>query len=189
MDNVSISLPSGFSVKYKNVFYNRNKFPCPACKTHELAVEECLNMTRNRLVLSIKSFELQKKQYEECLKEFEKYQKDPMQLIDFSHYKIKSEIDLRREEVKVLLNKKIDDYYDDLLNKVYIDKFSKLKEFNEKITDLDCAKKQIDSIKIEQNLDYKKNLNVSKFGLTKSIEEIDVKKNFWRALFESRNKF
>lgn len=50
--------------------------------------------------------------------------------------------------------KKIDDYYDDLLRKVEIENDSKVKEFNEKIEDLNSQKRQIDSIKIDDIIIY-----------------------------------
>lgn len=213
MANLSISLPCGFTITYQDLLNKSNKFDCPFCKTHQLTIEECLRLARNRLVLSEKSFELKKKQYEECLKEFEKYRSDPKHFIDLSHDEFKNVIDLRREEIKVKMNKKIDDYYDDLLKKIDTEKDLKLKEFNEKKKEVDSQIKEIDSIQIEDNLDLfsklesfknskkilnnfinlvssiKDNLNQSKYGLTESIEDIDVSKLFGELYLKEETSF
>lgn len=213
MDNTKISLPCGFSLDYDHLLRKSKKFECPFCKTHEITIEECLRLSRNRLVLTEKSFELKKKQYEECLKDFEEYKYDPKHFIDLSHDEFKNEIDLRREEIKVMLNKKIDDYYDDALKKVQMEKDLKLKEFNKRNDDLDSQKREIDSIKIDDNLDLnskldsfiksknkmddfievvssiKKDLNESKYGLTDSIEDTDIGKLFGELYLKEETSF
>ncbi|RNA19468.1 Ubiquitin carboxyl-terminal hydrolase 7 [Brachionus plicatilis] len=216
MDSVNISLPCGFSVKYKDIFYNNKEFPCPVCKTHYLTAQECLNMTRNRMVIAQKSFELKKKQYKYFITElsaFYDYKSHSEYYIDFTYNQFKNEIDVRREEIKVLLNKKIDNYYDELLKKVDKEKESNLKEFNEKIKDLDHTTKQIESLKIDDILCVHTKLNLynnskkilgngmtlaikmkdllsqTKIGLTDGIEDIEIKSLFGELYLKEETNF
>ncbi|RNA14835.1 hypothetical protein BpHYR1_035793 [Brachionus plicatilis] len=138
MDDLSISLPCGFSAKYKDIFYNCDEFPCPVCKTHALKSKECLTITKNRLVLIEKSFELKKNHYDHLLKEFEKYKNEPKIYLDESFDCFKRKVDHRREEIKVMLNEKIDEYHDGLLAKIETKKCAKLKELEEKIKQIEA---------------------------------------------------
>ncbi|RNA14837.1 hypothetical protein BpHYR1_035795 [Brachionus plicatilis] len=100
---------------------------------------------------------------------------------------LKREVDLRREEIKYMINKKIDDYYNGLLEKIDIERNLKLKELEERIQQIETlnlvkfdANKNLE---ISSKLDFfEKNKNEienePKFKLTDSCEEIDIKKIF-----------
>ncbi|RNA43945.1 ubiquitin carboxyl-terminal hydrolase 7 isoform X1 [Brachionus plicatilis] len=175
MNDVSIILPCGFSVKYKEILYKSDKMQCPACKTHDITRQEFLNMARNKLVLIEKSFELKKKQYDELMKGFKKYQNDQKYCIDESHDSLKREVDLRREEIKFILNKKIDDYYDGLLEKIDMERDLRLKEFDERIQKAD--KLNTATCDVAKNLDIHFQFDLHKFNKRKIINAISFVQN------------
>ncbi|RNA36803.1 hypothetical protein BpHYR1_030054 [Brachionus plicatilis] len=85
MDIIKISSPGGFSLEYIDLLHKSNIFECPS-KTHELTIEQCLRLAKNRLVLIEESFELKKKQ------------NDPKHSIDWRYDEFKNQIDLRIEK-------------------------------------------------------------------------------------------
>ncbi|RNA39254.1 ubiquitin carboxyl-terminal hydrolase 7 isoform X1 [Brachionus plicatilis] len=200
MDGVNIILPCGFTAKYKDVFYRNGKFPCPVCKSHDMTSQECMKMDRNKLTLIEKTCELKKNHYEELMIKFEDYKNDPKFYIDESFDFLKREIDLRREEIKLMLNKQIDDYHDGLLEKIDIERDLKLKVIEKRIQNTDTF--DLASFKIDENLNihsklefYKKSeikiddgirsvttiiddLKNLKFKLTESSVNIDIRKLF-----------
>ncbi|RNA14834.1 ubiquitin carboxyl-terminal hydrolase 7 isoform X1 [Brachionus plicatilis] len=200
MNDLSIILPCGFSVKYKDFFFKINKFQCPACKTHEITRQECLNIARNKLVVIEKSLELQTNNYDKLMKKLEKYKNDPRYYIDESYDSLKREVDVRREEIKLMLNKKIDDFHDELLEKIDAERDLKLKELEKKIQKAQSFDKA--SFKIDENLDIHSKLEFYRkskieidngislvqniiddfkeptFKLTDGCDEIDTKKIF-----------
>ncbi|RNA22327.1 hypothetical protein BpHYR1_014753 [Brachionus plicatilis] len=200
MDDISISLPCGFSAKYKDIFYNNDKFPCPVCKIHDLTSQECLNMTKNKIFLNEIKLDQKKNQYEELMKEFENNKYDPKYYIDESFDCLKREVDVRREEIKLMLNIEIDDYHDGLLEMIDMERDLKLKVIEKRIQNIDTF--DLASFKIDDNLDihsklefYKKSeikiddgirsvttiiddLKNLKFMLTESSVNIDIRKLF-----------
>lgn len=159
MDDANLILPCGFSVTHQDLLNKSSKFECPVCKTHELTIDECLNMTRNKLVLNKKLFESKQKEFRECAKKLENYKTNLKCFIDLNHDDFKNEIDLRREEIKVMINKKIEDYYDGLLKKIEIERDLKSIELNNKIKVFDTKKKDIDSIEIDKSSDVHSKLD------------------------------
>ncbi|RNA43947.1 hypothetical protein BpHYR1_014627 [Brachionus plicatilis] len=133
MNDLSIVLPCGFSVKFNDIIYKSGIFQCPACKKHDITRQECLNMTKNKMLINEINLNLKWKKYEELMKELEKFKDDPKYYIDESFDSLKREVDLRREEVKDMINKKIDDYYDGLLEKIDIERNLKFKDLEERI--------------------------------------------------------
>ncbi|RNA22328.1 ubiquitin carboxyl-terminal hydrolase 7 [Brachionus plicatilis] len=210
MDEISISLPCGFSAKYKDIFYNNDKFPCPVCKIHDLTSQECLNMTKNKIFLNEIKLDQKKNQYEELMKEFENNKYDPKYYIDESFDCLKREVDVRREEIKLMLNKVIDDYHDGLLEKIDMERDFKLKVIEKRIQNTDTFDSAI--FKIDDNLDihsklefYKKSeikiddgirsvtniiddMKNLKFKLTESCVNIDIKKLFGELTWKEENK-
>lgn len=67
-------------------------------------------MTRNKLFLNEKLFELKKKIFEELVNNFEEYKKNPKHYIESSHEKCINDTDLRREEINLMLKEEIDNY-------------------------------------------------------------------------------
>ncbi|RNA43952.1 ubiquitin carboxyl-terminal hydrolase 7 isoform X3 [Brachionus plicatilis] len=154
MDDLSISLPCGFSAKYKDIFYSNGKFSCPVCKSHKMTSQECLKMERNKLILIEKTCELKKNHFDDLMMEFDDYKNDPKYHIDESYDCLKREVDLRREEIKAVIIQNIDDYHDGLLKKIDIERNLKLKELDEKIQ----KTKKLDLVDLNVDL---KNLNIS----------------------------
>ncbi|RNA39260.1 ubiquitin carboxyl-terminal hydrolase 7 isoform X1 [Brachionus plicatilis] len=178
MENEIIILPCGYSAKYKDVFYSIAKFPCPVCIKHDITRQECLNMTKNKMLINEINLNLKRNQYEELMKEFENCKNLPKHYIDESYDCVKREVDLRREEIKALLNKKIDDYHDGLLKKIDMERDIKLKDVEEKIKQAEAF--DLNSLNVDTNLDvyskldfYEKNnikIDIG-IGLIKNILE------------------
>ncbi|RNA43944.1 cold-shock DNA-binding domain [Brachionus plicatilis] len=76
--------------------------------------QECLNMAKNKLLIHDINLDLKKNIFTQCLKNFEIYKSDPKSFIDESYENLKNQLDIRLEEIKLIVDKKIDDYYDDL---------------------------------------------------------------------------
>ncbi|RNA43953.1 ubiquitin carboxyl-terminal hydrolase 7 isoform X2 [Brachionus plicatilis] len=207
---VSIILPCGFSMNYQEIFSSKDKFQCPVCKTHDIIRYECLNMTRNKMLINEINFDLKKNKYEELMKELEKYKNDPKYYNGESFNSLKREVDCRREEVKDMINKRVDDYYDGLLEKIDMERDLKLKDIEERIQNIDPF--DLARFKIDENLNihsklefYRKSkieidngislvqniiddLNESKFKLTDSCDEIDIKKLFGEFYLREKTK-
>ncbi|RNA39261.1 hypothetical protein BpHYR1_025645 [Brachionus plicatilis] len=193
-------MPCGFSAKSKDIFYRKGRFPCPVCKIHDITSEECLSMTRNKMLINEINLYLKKKNYEKLLKIFEKYKNDPQILLDESYDCLKKKIKSRQKEIKVMLNKILDGYSDDLLKKIDMERDLKLKDLaekNQQIETLDLVNlnhdKNLDidsklvfykksKIEIDKGINLVKNiigdLKEPKFKLTDSSDNIGVTKLF-----------
>ncbi|RNA02189.1 ubiquitin carboxyl-terminal hydrolase 7-like, partial [Brachionus plicatilis] len=135
MEDLEITLPCGFVTKFKeiNLMMDMDKFPCPVCKTHFVKTDQCMNMTRNKLVMNKAKMLMDQKSLFESIKNLKVFEDDPKFYIDESFDEIKNQIDLRREEIKLMFNEKVDIYYDDLLKTIDKQKELKLNKFNDKM--------------------------------------------------------
>lgn len=149
MDDLVVILPCGFETKYKEIVYD-HRFPCPVCKSHPITTDECLKMTRNELEINRAKLYLDKENLVEAMENFQVFKNDPKSFIDENYDQLKNEIDLRREEVKVIVNKKIDDYYEDLLKTIDKQKQLKLDEFKYKIELIESNAKDVKNLKIPE---------------------------------------
>ncbi|RNA21528.1 nuclear pore complex Nup98-Nup96 isoform X2 [Brachionus plicatilis] len=176
--NVKIILPCGFAAKYDKKIFKKTNFECPVCKDHSISSQDCLNMTRNKLVLVDKLFELKKKIFEEMIKKIEVYKNDTNQYIQNSYDKSRNDIEIQQ----------IDKYCDDLLEKVEFEKDTKESQVNEKIKYLDLTKKAIDSMKIDKSLDVYSRINILKNNNISIDNGIDLVSKFEDYLTESKFK-
>ncbi|RNA39259.1 hypothetical protein BpHYR1_025643 [Brachionus plicatilis] len=160
MDDISISLPCGFSAKYNEIYNSNAKFPCPVCNSHNLMRQECLDMTRNKLVINELHLNQKKNIFQQCLKNIEICKSDPKSSIDENYQNLKNQLDIRREEIKLIVVKKIDEYYEDLIKIMEEEKETKLKEFNTRIQQIPSLEKEIMDFKIENTTDMTKKLDI-----------------------------
>lgn len=173
MDDLLITLPCGFKCNYKEIFDKQDKFSCPVCKSHEISTEECFNMTRNKLKINQTKLDLQQQSLCEKLKNLQHFKIDPSFHIDENYSQLKNQIDLRREEIKILLNKKIDDYCENLFLQIDQDKQLKLNEFKKKIDKLDSERELDTSNNIPKNLDINSKLDL----IDEKLKNLDNKIN------------
>ncbi|RNA28815.1 Y-box factor -like protein [Brachionus plicatilis] len=160
MENINISLPCGFSAKYKDIFYNSDKFSCPVCKSNDITSQECLNMAKKKLLIHDINLDLKKNIFTQCLKNFEICKTDPKSFIDESYENLKNQLDIRREEIKLIVDKKIDDYYEDLLGIIKDEKEAKLNEFEVKIRQISSLAQEISDLKIDQTANIIQKLDI-----------------------------
>ncbi|RNA14840.1 ubiquitin carboxyl-terminal [Brachionus plicatilis] len=172
MDDLVITLPCGFTSKYKEIFDKEGKFPCPACMSHMISAQCCVNMTKNKLVINQTRLDLKRQDMSERVKTLEDYKTDPSFYIDEYYSELRNQIDLRREEIKLTMNKKIDDYYENLLETINKQRESKLNEFRENIGKMSAYK--VDDFKILNNLHVNSQLD----SINETIKNLDEKINF-----------
>lgn len=164
LNELKIILPCGFDVEFGKKYFKEANFNCPICENHKISSEDCLNMTRNKLVLNKKLFELKKMIFEQLLKKFEVIKLDPKHFIELSHDKSINAADLRREEIKSMFNQQVDDYFDTLVEEIDSEKEERLNNADEKIREVDSKQAEIDSIKINKNLNVHSKIDVFKKG-------------------------
>ncbi|CAF0947649.1 unnamed protein product [Brachionus calyciflorus] len=152
MDDLIIVLPCGFTSLYKYIFNNKSKFPCPVCQTHDITSQECFNMTKNNMAIKEKDFDLKKENFIKCLEKLQVYENDPKNIFNNSYENLQNQIDLRREEIKLILNEKIDNYYENLLEKIKLEKAAQLNEFEINDQKLRSLEQSLKALKFENNL-------------------------------------
>ena len=173
MDDLLVTLPCGFKSKYHEIVGIEDKFVCPVCKCHIISTDECLNMTRNKLTINQTKFDLKQQSLLEKLKKLEYFKIDPSFHIDENYSQLINQIDLRREEIKILINKKIDDYCENLLAQIDKEKETKLNEFKQKIEEIDQESDVLKSNNIPINLDINSKLSL----IDEKLENLDKKIN------------
>ncbi|RNA02967.1 hypothetical protein BpHYR1_031226 [Brachionus plicatilis] len=173
MDDIKIVLPCGFWCIYENFLTNEEKFECPICKTHDINIKECLNMTRNRLVLAQRNVENGKKDLDDCTTTLKYYEDDLEHLIEEESNILKNQIDLRREELKIMVIKKIDDYYEGQLKKIEQEKKKKFDKFISRIGRIKLLEKDINGFNISDKNDIQTQIDMNK-KLFKTIENATI---------------
>ncbi|RNA14833.1 hypothetical protein BpHYR1_035791 [Brachionus plicatilis] len=161
MDDIKIVLPCGFYCKYEYFRNNKEKFECPICKTHYINTKECLNMTRNRLVLSQSDVENAKKDLDDCTTTLKYYEDDLEHFIEEESNILKNQIDLRREELKIMVIKKIDDYYEGQLKKIEQEKKKKFDKFISRIGRIKLLEKDIYGFNISDKNDIQTQIDMN----------------------------
>ncbi|RNA43943.1 hypothetical protein BpHYR1_014623 [Brachionus plicatilis] len=153
MEDLKIILPCGFIAKYKDIFCSKDNFECPECKTHTTSQEECLHLPRNKLIINQTILNSKKNKFKDCLKKLELYKNDPKFYIDESNTKIKNNIYLRREEIKIMLNKKIDEYFENLLKMIDDERDSNFVVVFEKLKQISSLERETSNFKIQKDMD------------------------------------
>ncbi|RNA39253.1 ubiquitin carboxyl-terminal hydrolase 7 isoform X1 [Brachionus plicatilis] len=177
MNEVDIILTCGFSSKFKDIAYINDNFTCPVCKSHEISLDECLNMKRNKLVLLQKSVQTKMDGFSERTKNSQLYKNNIEYHMDKCYEKLKHEIDVRRKEVKLIINQKIDDYYFKLYYDVYLIKSIKLKEFEQTFDKIKSLEKEIKNFKIEDNAKINDQIEMNRDLRNKIVGGIDLVEN------------
>ncbi|RNA03435.1 hypothetical protein BpHYR1_011997 [Brachionus plicatilis] len=129
MEDFIIKLPCGLTSQYKEIFNNQEKLTCPFCKNHIISREECL--TKNELLIKEKNFELKKKNFIEFIEGYRMTNNDPKGCIGKTYENLKNQIFQRREKVKLIIENRMDDYYENLLERIEKEKKQKLNDFND----------------------------------------------------------
>ncbi|CAF0939766.1 unnamed protein product [Brachionus calyciflorus] len=121
MDDLIIILPCEYEAQFKYLKNEeQNEINCSVCKNHMIDVRECFEMTRNKFTIKQRELELEMNDFSIMRKDFIT-KKDELKLnIRKKSDDVINQIDCRREEVKLAMNKLIDDYYFDLLETIRI---------------------------------------------------------------------
>lgn len=169
MDDLTVTLPCGFTVDYKQITQLQNRFICPICLTHQIERQECLNMNRNKLVLNQTDLNLKQKKLSECRQSLEIYRNMPNYFIDDNRATFKFKIDARKEFAKLFLNHKIDQYFQNVIKDYDHKSNLKLKEFKDKIEKINKLEKEVTETKNQENLDFVNKLE----SINNSCKKID----------------
>lgn len=171
MDDFLCSLTCGYRVKYNVLKDKTDGSICWLCKTHPLDIQACLNMPFSQMNKKQKEFDLEMESFFNKKKSFDSYTVDLDFLIGESLAQVKYDLDLKREELKTITLKKIDEWFFELSKIVDNEYILKKKTF------LD----QLESLKLFEQ-DIKQNKNIEKF-------EPNVKLNFLEEkLVDLKNK-
>ncbi|RNA03360.1 ubiquitin carboxyl-terminal hydrolase 7 isoform X2 [Brachionus plicatilis] len=119
---------------------------------------------------------------------FEEYKKDPKHYIEESHDECINDTDIRREEIQLMFKEVIDNYYEELLKEINLEKESKLNKVDEKISSVDSKKAEIESIKIDENLDVYSKINAFKNNQNSIDDGINLVSNIQEYLTQSKFK-
>lgn len=152
MSDIDIRLPCGFKLKFYDFYSKNDIFECPFCTKHDIDKDQCLKMERNKLVMMKKNSLSKKIKFEECIKKFDLYKKDPKLQFDETYRHLENKIDLRREEIKLMINQQIDDHYEVLRQQIEEEKDQKFEEIMVKINQIEFIQEEIDNLEIENNL-------------------------------------
>lgn len=177
MNEVDIILTCGFTSKFKDIAYINDNFTCPVCKSHEISFEECLNMNRNKLFLLQKSVQTKMDGFLKRTINTQVYENNTEYQMDKCCEKLKNEIDVRREEIKLMINQKIDDYCFELLNNVDWIKSNKFKELKQEFDLIKSLEKEINNLKIEDNAKISDQIEINKDLRNKIEEGINLMEN------------
>lgn len=167
MEDLEISLPCGFTIGLKEFKNNEEKFNCPVCKTHEICLRECMEITRNKLIFGQAELKIEEANLAACSKELEIYKNDPIFYIDESLAKAKNKLDLRREELKLKMNKEIDKCYNDSLKEIERLKQSKLDHFEKNMEIINSCELKMEKLKKQQDSNI-----VTKLDLIKDCQSL-----------------
>lgn len=159
MNDLIITLPCGFTIKYNEIFNEKEKFTCPFCKNHLVITQECLNLPKNKLLINEKKFELKKKYFTNCIHSHQVKNIDPKSAIDNTYKNLENQIDLRREQIKLIMEQKIDDYYENLLEIIENEKNQILNEYKEQLEKISSFEKDLNNLIIDHDTDIKYKLD------------------------------
>lgn len=154
MNDLDFILPCGFTKKYSSFLFNENTynvFLCPFCGSHFISSLECLEIDRNKLALKEKKLELKKQQFNDELKNVQKFKENRKFLVEENIQNLKNRVDLRREEIKLYIDKKIDDYYEELLKQIENEKDSYLTMINEDFEKISLFEKETINFEVMEN--------------------------------------
>ncbi|CAF0762786.1 unnamed protein product [Brachionus calyciflorus] len=174
MDDVKIILPCGFSTLYKVFIEKSPDEDCFVCGLHKLNIQECLKMPFNELNLKQKELDIEINQLINSKFKLEEFKLDPDYYISLNLDKVKNELSLRREQLKLSITCQIDHYYDDLMNQVNEFYKEKKNTFQKDIISIDKFEKNSE---IDQMNDDSP-LNVKIDYLEKAIGQIKYKADF-----------
>lgn len=116
-----IVLPCGYSICLNDLSILSDVFDCMFCPSHRISKEVCLNMHRNKSTLKELEY-LEEVIFLEDLKDqctkMNEIKSDLNHFINEHISSVINSIDLKREELKVIAIKQIDDYSDKLIKQV-----------------------------------------------------------------------
>ncbi|CAF1071171.1 unnamed protein product [Brachionus calyciflorus] len=176
MDDIQITLPCGFIIKYSDLKLRSSGHKCFICNNHVLNINECLEMPVNQYNIKQRAYDIETKTYQILKSELEVYQQNPDFYLNESIKKVKGELDLKREELKAQLIKQIDNYYFELSKKIDEDYLNRKLKFLHYVHNIQIMhKKRLSHVDTNTTFDTKlKTLNEN---LTEIKEEIEFIKN------------
>lgn len=149
MDTVQIILPCGFEIDYGCLKNCDQVIRCMMCDEENLVIHEILNRPRNRLRLKEKYLELKTQTLHEMRNKLSNIKQDPRFYVEKSFERVFNELDLRREEFKKKIEKKIDDHYTRLRKKLEEKKSTALEKVNKEFKTQEV---QIGDLSMEKSL-------------------------------------
>lgn len=157
MDDLDIILTCGFTTKYKHLKDKSGFMKCSFCQTNHLNLEQCLNLPKNQLEIKRKQLQIET---EKLNHDLNAYKNDPMYFIESSLEKIKLEIDLRREEIKLNFNNKLDKYCDELFKQLEQESKFKYSCYDQSLSEIDHLEKEINSLQIDDCIEIDKKIDL-----------------------------
>lgn len=143
-EKCGISLPCcGYIVCLEHLETNSNNIKCYFCPNKEIIVQECLNMAKNKKNLDNYLAKEKKQKLEKVIEEFRTIQNDPSYFVQESFKDLQIQMDLRREEFKLELARKVDEISNKLAEKLKSDQeiyIQKLKDILEQTNIQDLEK-------------------------------------------------
>lgn len=109
--DISICLPCGFLVCEKHLRIDFAQVNCFVCENHQINIQECLNMPRNKKKLDKIKLNKEKSELDAKIEKFKQIKLDPVQFVNENFQDMLQKIDLKREELKM----QIDNRYNELL--------------------------------------------------------------------------
>lgn len=135
-----------------------------------ITAEECLNMCLDELKMREKDLDLEVNKLEKMELDFDKIKQDPCFYIDESLEKVKNDLNLRRELVKLDFIEKVDKYYDELLAKVEQERVAKSSGFENDLKSIN----QLELDQIDDTMDIDDKRQTIETNLVKVKSKIDL---------------
>ena len=142
---------------------------CQVC-SQELNINSCLNTMRNREKIVDFEVKSNRKELKKNFEDFERLMNDPPFYLNKNLEELVNKINLRREELKVEITRKIDEYYMSMMDKIEESKKAVLKVFRQE-TEL-FRKDELEEIKKLINDDNKNNNETKNKILKEKIDNI-----------------
>ena len=172
MDQVRIILPCGYETTYGSLQNVDNVIRCMICDDEDLNVKEILNRPRNRLRLKKKELQLTEEKFRLLSEQLDAAKQDPHFCVEKSFERIYNVLDIRREELKIEFEQKLDNYYMKLKSDLDAKKIltiEKLEQY-QKTEMMDCC---LDESLVNNSIDLNDKIESIESNLKQIYEKVD----------------
>lgn len=174
-DSVPTLTTCGYLICKSHLDLAKQTIECNMCdEVHEINVQDCLNIPKNKKKFKEHELKIKNQELDQKIEKFEKIIKDPLANLNESYESIFRQVDLRREEAKIELIKMVDLYYNNLIQKIELDKQENYKKIQNIIN---IFKNETPALRINSNSTKLKDLESSIQKVEDKINDLTLIEN------------